>query len=415
VSATPNNSDNQMAQRVIAENAALEQALASVPVRPPAAPGQPQTIEVPAIDQAQSLGPMPGYLPTYFPGTAVPASASVITVDAGEEHGGTDIRVQLIEASLIQGTVMNPASQTTAVQVSLQNEDPSAESQGMTSTRANNDGRFTFPTVAPGKYTLLAQTVPAPQQMLGRGSGPVPQPRLSDEEKLWGRAQVTVEGQSTINVSLTLQPGRSISGMVMFDTVSQPNLAQKQITVNVNPAPSAQMMPMFSGPPQAPVGADGRFTLAGVIPGKYVLRASAFFTKSAMVGGEDLLDFPLDFTGEHDVSDVVITVTDRPTELSGVLTDASGKPATDYTVLLASRDSRYWTPGSRRIVTSRAGPDGRYTFRSMPPGDYLLAALTDLEPGSQYDPEVLKSLVGASMNVKVNEGAKQTQDIRLAK
>jgi hypothetical protein len=84
-------------------------------------------------------------------------------------------------------------------------------------------------------------------------------------------------------------------------------------------------------------------------------------------------------------------------------------------VVIASRDSRYWTPGARRILTARPGVDGRYTFRNIPAGDYLLAAVTDLEQGGQYDQEFLKSLLGASMTITLHDGARQTQDIRLAR
>ena len=134
-----------------------------------------------------------------------------------------------------------------------------------------------------------------------------------------------------------------------------------------------------------------------------------------MVNGEDTLDFPLDFTGEQDISDAVLTVTDKSTELSGLLSDSVGKPGSDYTIVLAASDERFWTPSSRRVVTSHTGADGRYMFRNVPPGAYLLAAVTDLESGAQYDPEFLRSLNGASLRVTLSEGGKLTQDLRIGR
>jgi hypothetical protein len=64
-------------------------------------------------------------------------------------------------------------------------------------------------------------------------------------------------------------------------------------------------------------------------------------------------------------------------------------------------------------VTTRTNTDGRYTFRTLPPGNYLIAVVTDLEPGSQYDAEFLKSLLGASVRVSLGEGAKVQQDLRV--
>jgi len=90
-----------------------------------------------------------------------------------------------------------------------------------------------------------------------------------------------------------------------------------------------------------------------------------------------------------------------------------GKPAADYTIVMAASDERFWTPNSRRIMTSRTNVDGHYQFRAMPPGTYWLAAVTDLEPGGQYDPEFLRSMNGAGLRVTLAEGAKQTQDMRV--
>jgi hypothetical protein len=85
----------------------------------------------------------------------------------------------------------------------------------------------------------------------------------------------------------------------------------------------------------------------------------------------------------------------------------------EYAVIAASADPRFWTPGSRRIGMARPGPNGQYVLRNLPPGDYLLAAIADLEPGGQYDPEFLKTLPGASVRVSLSEGAKLVQDLRL--
>jgi hypothetical protein len=159
---------------------------------------------------------------------------------------------------------------------------------------------------------------------------------------------------------------------------------------------------------------DGRFTLAGVMPGKYVIRAGgAGVLRSAMSGGQDTLDFALEVPVDQDVTNLLLTMTDTSSELSGILADATGKPTPDYTIVLASTDSRYWLPGSRRIVVTRPGPDGRYSVRGLPAGQYFLAALIDPEQGIQYDPAFLKEVAGAAIAITINEGAKTTQDVRV--
>ena len=137
--------------------------------------------------------------------------------------------------------------------------------------------------------------------------------------------------------------------------------------------------------------------------------------KSSVVGGQDTLDFPLDFTGERDVTDAVLTITDKASELTGLLTDVSGKPAVDFTIIVAPVDPRYWQPASRRVMMTRPDTNGRYTFRSLPPGDYMVAAVTDIDQGSQYDPEFLKAIAGSSVRVDIGEAAKVAQDLRVGR
>ena len=351
VSATPTASDTMMMERMNAETAAIEQAIQSGAVQPPAAPGLPATVSVP-INAPQLMtgppSPPPAYLPVYAPSSLISSGATTVTVTGGDERSGVDIQVRLAQASQVQGTVATAIEPGVAVQVSLVNDDPTMEGVAYNSTRIDQTGRFTFRGVAPGKYTVFAQTVPAPPAVSFVNGQPVPPtqptapPRLTDDQKRWGRASVTVEGQSTVEVNLPLRPARSISGIVLFEMAKAPDLTRMRPSVFLTPAPSVRPVSMPSGPPSAQIGPDGRFTLTGVMPGLYVLRAGIGMLKSAMVGGEDTADFPLDFTGERDVMDAVITVTDRVSQLSGVLTDASGKPVSDYSVIVASADSRFW-------------------------------------------------------------------------
>ena len=191
----------------------------------------------------------------------------------------------------------------------------------------------------------------------------------------------------------------------------QPDLTRSRYNVTVSPAPSPQQV--FFQLTQTELGPDGRFTLKGVPPGRYTLRVNGGNLKSSVVNGQDTLDFPFEFTGERDITDAVLTVTDSVSELTGTLIDAGGKPALDYTIVAASSDDRYWSPGSRRIVVTRPGTDGRYIIRALPPGAYLVAVVMDLENGAQYDPEFLRSLPTAGVPVIIGEGAKMTQDLRV--
>jgi hypothetical protein len=91
-------------------------------------------------------------------------------------------------------------------------------------------------------------------------------------------------------------------------------------------------------------------------------------------------------------------------------------PAADQSIVIASADDRYWTPGSRRITYTRTRADGQYVFRNLPAGSYVLAVVGDLEFGMQYDPEFLKSLAASgSTRVTLADGQKLQRDLRIAR
>jgi hypothetical protein len=166
--------------------------------------------------------------------------------------------------------------------------------------------------------------------------------------------------------------------------------------------------------------ADGTFTLTGVAPGPYFLGASTptappgWALRSAMVGGIDALDVPFEVRSNQSIDGVVVTFTDRPTELSGSLQAANGTPAPDFTIVVFAADQRFWTPHTRRSVVTRPATTGRYTIRNLPPGEYYVAAVTDIAEGDWYDPALLERLMPASTRVTIGEGEHRTLDLKIA-
>jgi hypothetical protein len=248
------------------------------------------------------------------------ASATRVTLGPGEERDSQDIRLITARAGGLTGTVTGMPTVGAAVQVTAVNEDATAD-QTMSSNRIQPNGRFTLQNLAPGRYTVLAQTVapPPPPPVIGPDGRITSQPpQQQDFQRLWAEATVDVTGPAMTDVVLALQPGRTISGRVTYDMQRTPNQSGPRPMVMLGPAPSAQSFPTFGPQQQSQVGTDGRFTIAGVAPGRYLLRVATpgGFERSAVVNGVDTLDSALVMSGD-DVSDVEITVTDRMSSLSG--------------------------------------------------------------------------------------------------
>jgi uncharacterized protein (DUF2141 family) len=439
----------QALQQRAAQQQAVQQGMtgAGVAVPPPAA-AAPRPITDEDIVTV-------GYANVYYPGTTSAASATTVTLTAGDERSGVDFSLQLVRTAQIEGVVSVPAGiQPQSVQLMLL---PSASAGAaaaslelFTLNRAapGPDGRFSFNAVPPGDYTISARASAAPPT----GAPPPPPPPLpagatftmrsgggaepmvvsmggdmGGGPTFWGQTDVSVAGSRLSGVSVSLQPGMTITGRIAFKSkrlVADADLSR--VRVMLTPAPAAGgNMRIAMGVPQAQVDSNGTFRITGVTPGRYRLSGVApmapgsgpgpgWAVQSAIAKGRDIMDFPLDVAPNDEISDVTVTFSDSVQEVSGSLQDASGRPAPDYTIIVFASDQRYWTTPSRRIRTTRPGTDGRFTVTGLPPGEYLMAAVTDMAPQDANDPSFLEQLVAASFKFTLAEGEKKAQDLRIS-
>src|SRR5262249_41682433 len=157
-----------------------------------------------------------------------------------------------------------------------------------------------------------------------RGGGPATRPML------WAQQELSVSGSDLTGLALRLQPGLSVSGRVAFEGTTPPPSDLTKIRVTLGPVQNSGTS-VLGGDPQ--MNADGTFTFNGATPGRYRLGASVqqgnapilvippngpgaqtWWMKSVVYNGVDTLDSALEVS-TADVSGVVITFTDRPTEL----------------------------------------------------------------------------------------------------
>ena len=385
-----------------------------------------------------------------------------MTLGIGEERGGVDFQLQLVPTAKIQGTVHSAdGTLPPGAQISLVPADQSGLMLpglgGQNQARPDREGKFTFSSVTPGQYRLMARAVVRDPNAVaagragrgGRGDlGPGGGRGGQINQVLWAASDITIGGRDISDLVLNLQPGMTVSGRITFEGSSLTPPADLT-RVRVNLQARGQQVGMEMGPvPPAEVDAGGRFTIVGVAPGKYAISAGApaggngqgagtagapaaaaggrggapttggapapqWVLKSAVFGGRDVLDFPLVIEPNQDAAGMALTFIDRTQEVSGTIQDTQGKPTADYTIIVFPTDNRYWQPQSRRIMSSRPGTDGKFTFRNLPPGDYRITAVTDVEPGEWYNPDFLSQLVNASIQVQLGEGERKVQDIRV--
>jgi hypothetical protein len=135
--------------------------------------------------------------------------------------------------------------------------------------------------------------------------------------------------------------------------------------------------------------------------------------KSTAIDGRDFVDSPVEIRGGDHLTGVVIALTDQVTEISGAILDATGAPVPDLTVVLFPADRAAWTSGSRRLRPPIRSTDGRFRMTALPPGEYLLAVATEIDPGDWGDPAYMEQLAAAAIRISLAEGEKKVQNVRV--
>jgi hypothetical protein len=132
-----------------------------------------------------------------------------------------------------------------------------------------------------------------------------------------------------------------------------------------------------------------------------------------MLAGRDVADLPFDVGKGQNVAGLVVTFSDAQTEVTGFLTDGAGQPAPQLYVLVFPTDRALWVAESRRIRSVRSGENGSYTIAGLPPGEYNLCALTELDTGLQFEAEHLQPFIPSAIRITLGDGEKKRQDLRI--
>ena len=368
-----------------------------------------------AAPQPPLPSPRVNYAPVFFPGTPDLSQATSVSLKESEERTRIDIPVRLFRTARIEGTVRtadgSPLPQT--VPVTLLPGGPQGDLLGsraagrIRTVNVDATGKFVMPDVTPGRYAVVVNT----GRVIGGRGTPM---TATGPTALWAMTEVTVDG-ADVTVSLTLQPAMSAKGRLVFDGAEPP---KDPTPVRLALVPPGAGGSLSAGPPGGQVAADGTFTFANVTPGPYrivvlgSLSGAGWTVRSATGNGRDAWDGWLQVgPGEH--LDIVVTYTNRPSEIAGTLRDDKGQPLPEHFIVAFPADKALWIPGSKRMRAVRPGTDGQFSIAGLPPGDYLLAALTDVEPGEWNDRAFLELLVPAGVKVSLTEGEKKRQDLQI--
>jgi protocatechuate 3,4-dioxygenase beta subunit len=365
--------------------------------------------------RARGVGTTPGarfgLATTFYPASPDATGATVISVKSGDERDGLDIRMPLVPAQRVTGTLVSADGVAIPTRISLTSE---ADTGFQRAVAVGADGRFAFDYVPAGRY-LVATLFNGVVMIGGRGG---------TGNDNWTRTSVEVAG-ADIDVAVPVHRSLRVSGRVQFDGATAPAAARVTLTPDVE-GPGSDVEP-----PSVPVDSDGRFTVT-VTPGRYIVNASAqapfslnaptttpavaaarsWTLRSAMSGGLDVSSTALTVT--RDVSDVVVTLTDRSAELRGRVLNLQN--ADDITVLLFPSDESLWLDFGigRRMRTARPAVDGAFAFAGIPAGEYYVCAVRGMTQRDWRSGALFDVLAPLASRVSLDEGAVTNRDLQAA-
>ena len=384
------------------------------------------------------------YPTQFYPGVPSAARAATITVASGQQRDGIDFTLQPVKTVQVSGTLFGPDGPMAHSAVRLVSEDSIADLD-TSATITGEGGEFTLLGVPPGAYTLNVLRAPRPiapvsnaattvtqiqvgsstimSSMSGPAGGATGPSPVSDDPTLFADVPVSVGNRDVSDLVVTVQRGARLTGRIEFDgTRERPDataLTRVFITLDRVDAVAPQV---GLGYGSLPGHADdtGAFKTYGVPSGRYVVRVAAplpgWTLKSVTAEGRDISETPLDLR-TADVNNVVITFTDRPTQLTGVAHGEDGSPDSDALVVVFPADQNAWSdygPNPRRIRSTHAARNGAYRFMGLPPGDYYVAAIHE-DATAWQDPRVLETLARGASQIRLADGETQSQDVKTVK
>ena len=374
------------------------------------------------------------YPMTFYPGVTALSQAESFRIESGQERGGIDLQVRLVPAVRLSGRVMGlegPAPMITVRLVAQSAGGADNESAVETAkTVTNAAGEFTFLGVPSGAYTLRVARVPStsrPSRMTSVTVGSLTSYSIVDDSNLpplplpdapteSASLPLTVGDQDMRNLTVSLEKGPRVSGRVVYAGTSTKLTPDELVRVTVTLDPiDGRTSPGAVGKGQ--FDASGEFKTLGLLPGRYIVRLGgnlgAWSLESASGGDKGHPDQPLTIAG-HDITGVVITLTDRTGSVSGSVRDARGAADPTASILVFPASRALWvdtTASPRRVRSTRASTTGLYQIDGLPAGDYIAVAVDDRFAADWQRPDRLETLARSGTRVTFGSGEKKVIDL----
>jgi hypothetical protein len=274
---------------------------------------------------------------------------SRVAVGVVSDAGGIEVRLPRTPAIRVSGRVTGvpPGARVTLTVNSR---------KGGFSDSPKADGTFAYWGLEPGTYIIRAQE--------GVGSSPL----VIDGARTPASAmvRVTVAGTNIDNLELRIRPPSDIPGRVKYEAGAVQRAAGGRFWLT-------DLDRMADA--TAALSADGHFTLEHIPPGRYRVscdREPPAYIESMRLGSTEIQGDILDLSDGSGGRTLNVFVSSRFGHVSGAVQGNRAAVADLKVALVAVTSERDLSPRFADI-----GADGRYSFDSVVPGNYRLAAVDE--------------------------------------
>lgn len=343
-----------------------------------------------------------GFIPTYYPNAADPATASPVEVGPGAEVRGIDVRLRKARVFRVSGKVMNAATgmpMNPAMLMVFRKQAGGMSTVPVSIYAVQGDkGAFELRNIPPGSYSMLAMST-NPQDMMMM------------------MTSVDVAEQDIDGMIVSLGSGVEIPVTAKLEGVQPPpdqnansadkkedpatDLSNVRIILNLDDNPMASLSTVQ-------IGKDNKAVLKKVSIDKYKLIVVGLprgtYLKSAKFGDRDALEFGIDLRqGAAGNLDLVIAA--PAAQLTGTVHNDKGEPVPGAMITLVPKDPKGRSDLSR---TGTADQNGNIRMLGVVPAEYNVFAWEDIEQGAADDEDFRKPFDSLGAKVKLSEGSKES-------
>ncbi len=339
----------------------------------------------------RSTKPEMSYTTTYYPGVIDAAQASALDLHAGETVP-VDFSLARVPSFSIRGTIANlPTTSSNTHDLGIVILRPQSAAGVGHEAEIDRAGKFEFHGVPPGSYTISALT----------GSEGVP----SSAQPL------DITSADVNNVQLTAEAGGHVRGLVR---IQGRNADLSGLHIALRPIDRDVYLGAI-GSDTGAVKRDGTFELPHVPAGSYELTvvgtlptSPALFVTQVQSGGREVSDNTLRII--NGAINVEVIISAATAQIDGTVAE-NNQPAPNATVVAIPSPSRRGV--SDHYATALTDQHGRFHMQGLRPDAYTFMAWDVVDEGAWCDPEFLKNYEGSGQSVRLEEGARETIDLKL--